>query len=256
MKRSFLLSIAAIFLCSSARAVENLSGWNLRIGSLNGGQTYDLEGEGFTASSGVARGNGLSVETIGFISKGTYRFKGLNFNSSVSSAAGLSPGEVNRSLQLLRATKIWPFQAAPPLIGGIQYLSNFNYELGAEYRERSSTATLPNQFIPEFQTFSFRAGILSRAPLHKLWSLETEFGILIPIFRDERSQKTGYPLFSVQPDLKIQFTYKVNDFIDFSAGGLVLWEQNYYSGGGSRGVTNAKETYTDFLIPIELRFQF
>ena len=227
---------------SNAFAQNSLS---TRVATLLGSQNYKLEGSGFTASSPVAMSKGISAGAIWKKSDAVdYYFKTLHMQSEVSAPKTLSPADVTSNLRIFD-------------LGVIKNLENASrFTLSAQWRERNATASNPNRYLPHYQSMGIRLGLECDKTFSGLWKLESGAGIYLPLYFDERSDKTGQLKFSLMPELNLDLVYVVNPSIDFSIGAKVLLEKLYYTGSGARGVSEAKEEYINFILPIELRFLF
>lgn len=215
-------------------------------------QSYDLGGAGYTTNAGNVTGTGFGVGFKWNRAEASYSFSGRSETQQVSSPAGITPTTVTSNFQRY-LFMIEPNQNA----NGFSYRSStVKYNYGLDIRLRSSSLTSPNIYLPERNSVGFRFGADYELELSQQTFLGIGGGISLPLYFDERTSKTGYYRFSLNPDVSILVRRKLWKTLEISSGISVLYEKTFYSGTGERGTTNGVDTYLNIQIPIELRFQF
>ncbi len=253
-KIKFLICLFIIGTAPNLFAQENSSQHSLRVSSLTGVQNYQLEGSGFNNSSNASTGKGLDASWYWQTDQKTYVFKALSYRSSVSTSGSISPRDITSDLRIYHLGLVQ--NLGSNLSSLVSFADELKFGLGLQWRERTADHTTPNRAFPHYQTFGFHLGLSGQKAWSSMWKLESSLGLYIPYFFDERSEKTGYLNWALMPDAQFNFVYKVNPQIDFSLGLRALYEKLNYSGSGARGVSDAKETYLNLILPIELRFSF
>jgi hypothetical protein len=212
-------------------------------------ESYNLDGTGFSGSSGPVSGSGYSSSVRWNRSEASWAFEYLNVDSQHSSPSGLTPASVESQFQRYHLSY-------RPFLGDAAGGSGLMWDFGLEIRQRKAEQTTPNVFIPSHDSMGGRIGVAMNFNEGSAVYFETAFGFYVPLYHDERSAKTGYYKFSINPDLKFNAIYDLTEKVALSAGLHVIYEQIYYSGTGARGTSKGSETFMNLQIPLEIRFQF
>lgn len=247
MRRFTALSALALLLFSSKVFCQETPvsrRFELRVASNVAIQNYNVEGDGFKASDGGSQGNGLSGDLYWKRPESSVHVSYQMLSHEVSSPTGLTPSKVDTKWE--RALLNYETESSNHVV----------YQLGLDYRSRSATETTPNIFMPTQSRAGLRFGAAFGHTLDEIFRFEFGGGLMIPVLITEDTTSTGSYRVSANPDLNFDFIYKVNHFIDFSLGIHWMMEMTTFDGTGTRGTVEATETFTNFFLPIQLRFQF
>lgn len=249
MKTLFLFLTTLLFLQNTNAQEKSSQRGEIRFGALPSMQSYNLTGTGFQASNGASSGNGTSVGLMWLREFSAIKLDYQSDLYSVSPPAGLTPAKIDSRFTrgILAYERLRTKQDATRL---------FNYFVGLEYRDRKNDVTTPNVFMPTRTEGGITLGLSFEKQLDEAFLWTASAGLFLPLYVNESSTKTGYYQTSFNPDIGFRFIYHVNHFIDFSVGAQVFYSQFLYSGTGERGVSDAKETSTNVIAPVELRFKF
>ena len=132
---------------------------------------------------------------------------------------------------------------------------NLYYAFGLELNHRWADISYPYYLMTNRTLMAFRFAVGHEAQITKNFFSEFKAGWLMPFFFREHQQQTGAFNFSLTPEIEYLIIYNVSDLIDFALGANYSVEQNFFNGAGSRGGLNAKETYNQLYIPLEIRFK-
>lgn len=248
---TLILWILFSFYAFAGSELEGLRGWDIRIAGLVGKQTYGLSAEGFNVSSGVGQSLGEKASVTYRDGTNAFYLSHVHLGSRHGTPDQIDPSEIPTHFQRTQLGMLKPF-----VVDGDERPTIVQLISSLEFRRRVAPKTMPNTFMPTNEQVGVYLGLLKEFEWSGLWSSELSGGLFVPLFFDEQSEKTGYRKFSLNPDAAFDFVYRLNHFIDFSLGLHVTYELNAFSGTGTRGSTNATESFMNLYIPIELRFQF
>jgi hypothetical protein len=212
---------------------------------------YDLSGDGFTASSANKNGTGGAYGVRWNRPEASYQLEYMSVKHDTTAPSTLAPrnveSEFTRYLLVMKPKKGSSYSSSE---------SGLSADYGIDVRSRRAGRTTPNRYLPSADYFGGRIGASYVANRGKKTYFEAGAGLFIPLYFDERSERTGFRKFSIDPDLKLAAVHNLTDLIALSAGVQVIYEWNQYGGTGHRGTSNAKETFTNIQVPLEIRFQF
>lgn len=213
--------------------------------------SYKLEGTGFSTNSGSPQGKGAAAEIRWNRADGRISFLYLNTSVEESSPSSISPADTKAGLR--RYLLSYQSGAGEGYGGSIE---GWKTEYGLEIRQRWADTTAPNQYISAHDSTGVHFGLGRTFTVGSKTSFETGVGLYVPLYMDERTSKTGYYKFSINPDVKATLVQEIADYLSVTVGVSLLYEKIYYSGTGQRGTSGANETFMDINFPMELRFQF
>jgi hypothetical protein len=228
--------------------------FELRAAYLNGMEASDLEGSGFTTSISSSKGNGAHLQFRWNQAAVVYSFNYLSISQRFDAPGAIAPTQVDGKLERVNVQREFSLNPDVKFDQGSQ--PGLTLFWGLESRKRSATVTSPNTLMPTQSSIGALAGVAYLKPVNDLWTFDFHTGIYVPIIIDESSPKTGYYKYSLNPEASAEAIYRVNDFIDFSVGLQIVIEQITYTGTGNRGTTDAVETASNLILPVELRFTF
>ncbi|WP_413290431.1 hypothetical protein [Bdellovibrio sp. HCB337] len=249
MKTLFLFLTTSLFLQITNAQEKPSQRGEIRFGALPSIQSYSLSGTGFQASNGSSSGNGTSVGLTWMRELSAITLDYQNLLYAVTPPSDLTPTKIDSRFTrgILAYERLRTKQDSSRI---------FNYFVALEYRDHKADTTTPNVFMPTRTEGGVTVGLTYSKQLDEIFQLSANAGLFIPLFMNEASDKTGYYKTSINPDIGFRFVYHVNHFIDFSVGAQVFYSQIIYTGTGERGVTDAKESSTNVIAPVELRFKF
>lgn len=251
----FLLSqgARAQYFENQQKSFEIWAGYSISV------ESYNLSSQsGFSTNTPQNSGNTISGTMIWHRQEASYQLDYSSQSQKLDVPSSLVPKSADS--QLYRTIFTMTPHAASTTYGSSygsdSSKSGLQWNYGLEYRQRTASYTYPNTLSPSYIEFGPRAGFGTDFKLTQNLTFETGMGLYFPVFKDERSSKTGYSLLTLSPDAYGNFVYQLTPLIETAIGLSVLYERAQYSGTGDRGTTNGTETFWDYNIPFTLRFSF
>lgn len=230
------------------------TGWQFRGMFYLANESYKYGGGGVSGSSGLnvnisnTRADSYGAEVLRRSPGGGW------LGGYLFTTARHTPPATNTAANVTVTTNRFYFEKRSHLIEDVDG-TTWYLGYGLETQARSATSSSPAILVPSTRhSFRFSTGYLSS--FNKDFGYDFGLGLTIPFFFDEAEQKSGYYQYAYVADLRPQLVYYVNPLIHFSFGVRYIMEFSKFRGDGTRTTSNAEETYTHLLFPIELRFNF
>ena len=239
--------VQILFLLGNYASADEMRSKNdLRIRNSTSVISHEIKSDAFSSSSFSKIGTGFdfSYRYTDFKELAMYRILASQNKTDFNSPDGLSPSSVSMETDryLVDANFLW---------------NSCSFGVGMEYRQRKvDPITLPNALLSQGSTTGIRTNVAKTVVLSDDLKADFEAGLLIPLLVYDGGPKTGYRMWSLIPDFEADLAFKVNSWTQISVGLQILYEQIAYTGAGERGTPGANESFVQYNLPLELRFNF
>lgn len=250
MKTLFLTTLLLLLGTSTfAQSVEEgkyiaiQSGYSFLSSNLSGsGFNSDLPGKG-----GFLYGIDFSYQNPD--SSTQYNFKYDKAEIDQSAPSGVTPS----SLSVFREEFRFLVSISPWDSGKLESLRiGFGYGV----LQTGATNTSPNNVLTKQSSQGLLFNAVYKTKLKSDFSLLSEFLIYLPHQIKESQQITGYNPKFIGTEVKFTAEYPLSDDIVGFAGASYRIDQVSYDGSVSRGVTDGKDTRTQFAIPVGIKIGY
>lgn len=220
-------------------------------------EKYQLEGAGFNANlpNKMGFGYGLSAALRSEDASSEFSLNASAAKISYDSLSGLSPSaiDVNRKMLGLGWKNYFLFHHLPVGSAFERAWIRASYVM----KWRDVVETNPRPVVTELQTRGpeLAMGLDRMIDLFgKMFSWETSISIFFPNSYKEPKTITGYLTSSSTMGIQSALSHKIMQDFSLAYGISLQREVANFSGTGSRGVSNARETNWIIHLPVELRY--
>ncbi|MBL7665736.1 MAG: hypothetical protein JNM93_11435 [Bacteriovoracaceae bacterium] len=218
---------------------------------LNNFYQYTQKGSGVTYDLANDSGNGVFIKFDRWIEDNSRQMSFTIMNSQSDFQEPTSIGGLNAKVSktYLAATYhkyFWHNEAEK---------SSYSFEFGAGFLSQKPGTFTSDQLVSDYTILGPIVALNYNKILKHRWSVKARAGLLLPMIFNEGTN-TGYHDFSAHTLTSGIFSYVINENLNFDFGLILEYEWHKFSGSGDRGVTDAKDSYLNYSLPIGLTYLF